>query len=55
MPMSPQIEKLTVARASTDKIKKQALKEGLVVLREDGLEKVLQGITSLEEVMRVIV
>lgn len=55
MPMSPQIEKLTVARASTDKIKKQALKEGLVVLREDGLEKVLKGITSLEEVMRVIV
>ncbi len=55
MLMSPKIEKLTVARASTEEINKQAVKEEMKVLRKDGLSKVFMGITSLEEVMRVIV
>ncbi len=34
-------------------IKQEALKLGLVTLRRDGIEKVLRGITSIEEVVRV--
>jgi general secretion pathway protein E len=34
-------------------IKQEALKLGLVTLRRDGIEKVLRGITSIEEVIRV--
>jgi general secretion pathway protein E len=34
-------------------IKQEALKVGLVTLRRDGIEKVLRGITSIEEVVRV--
>ena len=34
-------------------IKQEALKQGLVTLRRDGIEKVLRGITTVEEVVRV--
>jgi general secretion pathway protein E len=34
-------------------IKQEALKHGLVTLRRDGIDKVLRGITSIEEVIRV--
>ena len=34
-------------------IKQEALKLGLVTLRRDGIEKVLRGITTIEEVVRV--
>ncbi len=34
-------------------IKQEALKQGLVTLRRDGIEKVLRGITTIEEVIRV--
>lgn len=52
--VSEEIERLTVDRSSTDEMMKQAIKEGMLVLKEDGFEKVRQGITSLEEIMRVI-
>jgi type II secretory ATPase GspE/PulE/Tfp pilus assembly ATPase PilB-like protein len=35
-------------------IKAQAQKEGMITLMADGLEKVAQGIISLEELLRVI-
>lgn len=34
-------------------IKKEALKRGMITLRRDGIEKVLRGITTIEEVIRV--
>ena len=55
MLMSETIERLTVERASTDEIKKVAREEGMRTLREEGLLKVKAGITSIEEIMRVIV
>lgn len=54
MTTSEEIERLTVEKSSTDEIMKQAIKEGILTLKEDGFEKVRQGITSLEEIMRVI-
>lgn len=53
--MSEGIERLTVQHASADEIKRQAIAEGMRTLREDGFEKVLMGITSIEEVLRVVV
>nr|WP_204615448.1 ATPase, T2SS/T4P/T4SS family [Desulforadius tongensis] len=48
------IQRLILERKSSKEIKKAAVAEGMVTLRQDGLEKVKQGITSLEEVMRVV-
>jgi type IV pilus assembly protein PilB len=49
------VERLIVERKSADEIGRVARAEGMVSLREDGLERVLQGITSVEEISRVIV
>ncbi|MFC1631513.1 GspE/PulE family protein [Candidatus Omnitrophota bacterium] len=48
-----EIRELTCAKASADQIRKAAQKAGMKLLRQDGEEKVSQGITTQEEVMRV--
>jgi type IV pilus assembly protein PilB len=53
--VTEKIQQLALAKASAKEITKAALAEGMVVLRQDGLLKVKQGITSLEEVLRVVV
>jgi len=55
MPVSEQIERLTVERASVAHISIAAAEEGMVSLRMDGMQKVLAGHTSLDEVLRVVV
>ena len=54
MQMSEEIERLTVERSSSDALKAVAVEQGMLTLREDGLEKVRMGITSLDEVARVV-
>lgn len=54
MLMSDEIERLTVERANTEEIRKVAMAEGMKTLREEGLLQAKQGLTSIEEVMRVI-
>ena len=53
LPITDPIRELTVARASAAAIKSQALKEGMITLRQDALRKLLQKETSLGEVLRV--
>jgi type IV pilus assembly protein PilB len=53
MPVSEEIERQTVSRASGTEIGRTARAEGMRGLRGDGLLKVGQGITSLEELLRV--
>ncbi|MBC9925928.1 MULTISPECIES: GspE/PulE family protein [unclassified Leucobacter] len=53
MVISETIERHAVARSSGLEIRKSALAEGMIPLREDGWQKVLKGITSIEEVLRV--
>ena len=55
MPVSEEIERLAVQRASASEIKRVAVTEGMVLLRDDGLRKTAEGLTSLEEVLRVTV
>jgi type IV pilus assembly protein PilB len=55
MTMSEGLKDLTVAGAPQAEITQLARSEGMLTLREDGLAKVGQGITSIEEVARVAV
>jgi type IV pilus assembly protein PilB len=54
MLVTEEIEKLTVERISSEDIRKVAMEQGMITLRQDGLEKVRMGLTSLEEVFRVV-
>jgi len=54
MPMSEDIERMTVERASSEDIKRSARQDGMITLRQDGLEKVRAGETSIQEVLRVV-
>jgi len=54
MTMSEEIERLVVERASSEEIRRSARRDGMITLREDGLEKIRLGITSIEEVLRVV-
>jgi type IV pilus assembly protein PilB len=53
--MSEEISRLTVEAATAEEIKKVSVEQGMMTLREDGLEKVRSGATSIEEITRVIV
>ena len=55
MLISEAIERLTVERKSADEISRVAQAEGMVTLRTDGLDKVINGLTSMEEIGRVII
>lgn len=48
------MQKLILSGASTNEIRELAIKEGMATLRQDGLAKVKQGITSIEELLRVV-
>jgi len=55
LPISESIKELIVKRATSDEIQEQARKEGMRLMVEDGFLKAAQGITSIEEVLRVII
>ncbi len=52
MEISPTLREMIVDRASNMEIKQHAIKEGMLTLRQDGIEKFKLGLTSLEEVLR---
>ncbi len=54
MLVNEEIQHLIVERASSDRIAKAAMAEGMRTLRQDGLDKVRLGMTSIEEILRVI-
>jgi len=45
--------KLILNKADAETIQKSAVKNGMVTMREDGIQKALEGITTIQEVMRV--
>ena len=53
--MSEEISKLCVEAATAEDIRRVAIEQGMLTLRQDGLEKVRMGQTSIDEVVRVIV
>ena len=55
MLVTEEIERLAVVRASSAEITKVAIDQGMYTLRLDGWEKAKIGLTSVEEIMRVVV
>lgn len=55
MSMSEDIERACVNHASGDEIARIAVQQGMKTLRDDGFAKVRAGLTSIEEIMRVVV
>jgi len=55
LPITESIKELIVKGASSGQIQAQALKEGMRTMVEDGFIKAARGITTIEEVLRVII
>ena len=53
MPFAEPMRKLTTAIVNVDVIRTKAREEGMRTLRESAIEKLLQGTTTIEEVLRV--
>ena len=53
LPVSEAIRRLIIKRASAAVLKNQAVTEGMKTLRQVGIEKALEGVTTLEEIWRV--
>lgn len=53
--ISEKLKELVAAKATTDTLYNQARVEGLVTMHEKGIEKMLVGITSMEEVLRTTI
>ena len=52
--VSEDIQRLAVERRPSDEIQRVAIEQGMRTLWQDGLEKVASGMTSIEEIMRVV-
>jgi len=55
LPITESIKELIVKKATSGQIQEQAKKEGMRPMLEDGFIKAAQGITSIEEILRVII
>lgn len=53
LPVSEAIKELTIKKASGNLIAQQAIREGMITLKQDGIQKAAEGITTIEEVFRV--
>lgn len=51
MQVTPRIQRLINERASTQEIKREALNDGMLMLREYGIKKIAEGLTTVEEVL----
>lgn len=51
--VTEEVQKLTVQRVATEMIEKQAVREGMITMLEDGFYKAKMGVTTVEEVLRV--
>ncbi len=54
LPITEEIERAVIAGLSVDQIARLGVEQGMVPLRHDGLRKAALGLTSLEEVLRVV-
>jgi type IV pilus assembly protein PilB len=54
MVMNDEINDLVVRRAPVSEVREAARANGMKLLREDGMQKAIEGITTVEEVLRVV-
>jgi len=53
LPVSEKIGRLILERAPSSKIEAQAIEDGMIAMKQDGYLKVVEGVTTIEEVLRV--
>jgi type II secretory ATPase GspE/PulE/Tfp pilus assembly ATPase PilB-like protein len=53
LPMNEKIARLTLERQPTADIERQAVTDGMIIMKQDGYLKSLEGVTTLEEVLRI--
>lgn len=53
MVMTPAVARLTMERADTTRLRDQCVKDGMTLLIDDGVRKIREGLTSVEEVLSV--
>ena len=53
MVVDDDIKRLVLKTSDANQINEQAVKQGMITLQQDGIHKVLAGITTTEEVLRV--
>ena len=53
LPITERISRLILERAASSAIEREAREEGMITLKQDGYLKVLEGISTIEEVLRV--
>ena len=53
LPISEKVSKLILERAPASEIEKMAVADGMLLMKQDGYLKALEGVTALEEVLRV--
>ncbi|MBN2654953.1 MAG: type IV-A pilus assembly ATPase PilB [Nitrospirae bacterium] len=53
MPMTDPVKDLILQGASAIDVKKEAIRQGMITLRKSGINKVIAGVTSIEEILRV--
>ncbi|MDD4203267.1 MAG: ATPase, T2SS/T4P/T4SS family [Candidatus Omnitrophica bacterium] len=54
LPIDPDIKELIQQNASVDKIEKKAIENGMASMVENGIRKVLDGVTTIDEIMNVL-
>jgi type IV pilus assembly protein PilB len=53
LPLTEEMRSLVIAHTTTDELRKRAIAAGMTTLREGGLQKAREGLTTVEEVLRV--
>ncbi len=53
MLIDDEIRRLTISNADASRLRKTAVENGMVTLRQDGFDKIRQGVTTISEVLRV--
>ena len=54
MPMSGTLAKLVMEERPASELNTKAIEEGMITMMQDGFMKALEGITTIEEVLRVV-
>ena len=53
LPISEKIGKMILEHATSSDVEKQAIEEGMMTMKQDGYMKVVEGVSTIEEVLRV--
>jgi len=55
MTITPAIEELAIAKRSANEIKETAIKEGMITMKQDGIIKAFEGLTTADEVFQAVI